>query len=648
MSKLIFNDTIGFSPVAVEFAKYGKFTRETPNTRTYDQFWDEEMNRCLNGYSYNGVHITGHHYYYLNYTQIKATKFDTNDKIKRKGLTFPRFLDIDYDYFDIIKRARELRKGVCMAKARRKGFSYKIASEMSWTYHFVDASETYITAYDSEYSDSTMAFFLTMENFINVNTEWRQRRLIDRTDHIKAGWKEKNPVTGTMEDKGSLSEVMSFSFGKNKSKMIGKSAELLIVEEAGKANNLLEFWGLTEPILKDGEHYIGSVIIFGTGGDMENGTEDFCEIFYNPDKYNFLAFDNIWDDNAEGEKCGWFMPDYRFKLPHVDEHGNSLEEQAKKTGIAKREELLKIGDKKKYDSYVTQEPYTPKEAFTTVVGNIFPVGLLRRQLSFLLRDTEQAQNQRGRFDWVTPDSVKWVPSKDEMEVPYPAKDYDKTGCIIIYEHPIDNPPYGLYIAGLDPYVQDTAENSVSLGSMFVYKRFFSPQHTHDILVAEYTGRPTTSEQFYEKVEQLLLYYNARVLHENMSKDVISYFRNRQKTHLLFEEPEAVIKSLIKSSNVSRSYGIHMTKEIKLAGEQYINDWLVTKRDNENFNLNTIRSIHLINELISYKREKNFDRVMAFMMCIFQIKNMHFQTVETLEEDERQRMFLDFHKKHGFR
>jgi len=45
-----------------------------------------------------------------------------------------------------------------------------------------------------------------------------------------------------------------------------------------------------------------------------------------------------------------------------------------------------------------------------------------------------------------------------------------------------------------------------------------------MIVAEYTGRPATAEDYYENVRKLLLYYNARLLYENQWKGLATYFK----------------------------------------------------------------------------------------------------------------------------
>ena len=54
-------------PAAVKFIASGHYTSALPGTREYYEFWDEEQKRCMYGYEVDELHITGFHYFYLNY-----------------------------------------------------------------------------------------------------------------------------------------------------------------------------------------------------------------------------------------------------------------------------------------------------------------------------------------------------------------------------------------------------------------------------------------------------------------------------------------------------------------------------------------------------------------------------------------------------
>jgi len=163
-----FVNTREFSCEAKNFLKNGYYTNSPAGTYAYREYWDEQTRRCLEGFEVGGVRITGPHYFYLNFTQIKATV--KTGKLERKVLTFPSFLDMDYYYFDECELARENGQGMIVAKARRKGFSYKNGALCVHQYNFFRDSTSIIGAYLNEYGGATMAMALEMINFMNKHT----------------------------------------------------------------------------------------------------------------------------------------------------------------------------------------------------------------------------------------------------------------------------------------------------------------------------------------------------------------------------------------------------------------------------------------------------------------------------------------------
>ena len=187
----------------------------------------------------------------------------------------------------------------------------------------------------------------------------------------------------------------------------------------------------------------------------------------------------------------------------------------------------------------------------------------------------------------------------------------------------------------DPYDHDQATTSDSLGSVFIYKRFQSFESNYDIIVAEYTGRPDTVNEFYENVRKLLTYYNARLLYENEKPGLFAYFANKHSDHLLADQPE-IIKNILKDSMVRRSKGIHMTTGIKDFAELKVRDWLNEEYEPGKKNLTKVLSEPLIEELISFNREGNFDRVIALMLIMIYKEELHNRHVKKPDDDESKR------------
>jgi hypothetical protein len=218
---------------------------------------------------------------------------------------------------------------------------------------------------------------------------------------------------------------------------------------------------------------------------------------------------------------------------------------------------------------------------------------------------------------------------------------DTTGCVQIWEHPQKfngQVPFGLYIAGTDPYDQDQSVATASLGSTFIYKTFHTTEGIYEWPVAEYTARPSTAEEHHENVRKLLMYYNAVDLYENERNTLKMHFSHKHSLHLLAKTP-TMLKAT-EGSKVQRQYGIHMTAQIKDELEIYTRDWLLQEVGDGKLNLHKIYSPALLQELIYYNREGNFDRVIAFMLTIcHRLMNHHIKVKEIKEEEQQMDPFL---------
>ena len=637
------------------------YTSAPTGTGSHKEYWDIQEERCRDGYTVGGVRITGPHYFYLNFCRIKVTVKE--GKIERKIYSFPKFLDVDYYFFHEVETARDNSEGIIVAKSRRKGFSFKTGALVAHQYTFYRNSISIIGAYLEAYSGATMAMALEMLNFNDHKTDFGKERLRNKQEHIISGFEENGVKMGFK------SEVFRLTFKDNFSAAIGKTADLMLFEEAGKWPNLIDSYAVTSPVFRDGNIMTGMPIIFGTGGDMEMGSVDFAEMFYNPETYWLRAYENVWDDGGFGSSCGLFIDDmwykpgkvlipsylekkhdmiaptleevdkYQKKNPDdmvvvdaVDEDGNS-HRCAAEIALEREREVKKRGaTKRSWEKYITQYPKTPKEAFLRTSGNVFPTVEMNAWLGELeVNKRAQATGMTGDLYWQG-ESVKWTPNMDLFPVEkFPHRpDEDNTGCAVIWEHPYRNDageiPFGMYIAGTDPYDQDKSTTS-SLGSTFIYKTFTLFDQTYNMIVAEYTGRPTLAATHYEETRKLLEYYNAQTLYENQVKGLRIYFEQKKCLHLLKEQP-TIIADMVKKSRVQRGYGIHMTAGIKTQCEIYLRDWLLEERgENEDgtkiLNLHSIYSIPLLQELISYdSKHGNFDRAISFMVTILHSHENH--------------------------
>ena len=189
----------------------------------------------------------------------------------------------------------------------------------------------------------------------------------------------------------------------------------------------------------------------------------------------------------------------------------------------------------------------------------------------------------------------------------------------------------------DPYDHDKSGTN-SLGSVFIYKRIQNFEENYEIVVAEYTGRPSTAEDYYENVRRLLLYYNARLLYENERKGIFPYFTQKHCDYLLADQP-SIVNDVVGKSKVQRRKGIHMVTAIKDWGEGLIKEWLNEEYAPGEKNLTKIFSEPLLEELIQYNDKGNFDRVMAFMMVMIYRQQLHNIHVKKVEQETKTQTYL---------
>ena len=641
-----------FRKPALHFQKYGTYCFAPKGTSEYIRYWTEEAEYCMNGYTAeDGDRIPGYHYFYLNYfpiIRVNEKEVEINGQTVKKSLKerdFPSFYDYDRWYFECVEFASIVGTHMVVLKSRRKGYSYKLGSQLVRNYTFYRESKGFAAAAEAEFltKDGILTKAWDGLDFIDSNTAWYKKRQTKNTPmHKKATFIQKDS-SGVQVEMGYKSEIIGITLKNDVQKIRGKAGSLIIFEEAGKFPNLLAAWQIARPSVEQGSHVFGTMIAFGTGGTADADFEGLKELFYRPSAYNCLQLDNIWDEDALGQKCGLFIPQYAnlegvyFNKdnpddpyngkPFMDEDGNTIEEVAKRFILLQRQKVVENStDKRAIDRHVSEQPVLPSEAVLNLSTNIFPKSELQKHLATIRNDVKYKNfkhvgNLRQKEDLsVVFEHTPKNKQKDITRYRLDPKD-DPTGQIVIWEHPIDNAPWGLYIGGCDPYDHDKSGTN-SLGSVFIYKRFQSFEQYHDIIVAEYTGRPDTAEQFYENIRLLLKYYNATLLYENEKRGLFFYFDKVNCLHYLADQPNGILRDIVKDSKVERGKGIHMNQSIKDWGEGAIRDWLIEEYEPGKKNLTKILSEPLLEELISYNNKGNFDRVMAFMLVMAYKQELH--------------------------
>lgn len=456
-----------FRGPALQFIKTGQYCTYPEGTTEFYKFWDEERDRCINGYTADdGDFISGYNYFYLNYCPIQRitnktfTRADGTTYNKRiNEVNFPDFWDYDYYYFSAVQEAEEQGKHLCVLKSRRRGYSFKGGSMACRNYYLIPNSKTFVYAANKQYltEDGILTKAWDYMDFIDKNTAWGKKRSVNTQMRKRAGFYIKDEY-GNQIEMGYKSEITGVTLKDNPSSIRGKRANLIMFEEGGSMSELGAAWQIARPSVEVDGVAFAPMIIWGTGGDEDSKFATLKDMFYNPKGYNCLEFDNIWDEAATSTKCGFFVPQYT-NMDIRDEHGtrlymdndgNTLYKPAIEYILAERQKVIENATSNAaIDRYVAERPITPAEAMLEFNGNIYPKKELQEQLS-LLRTNKKLQNHKQIGDLVQqPDgTIKWVIKKTGDITHYPLKQgEDPTGSIVIWEHPNKEASTGLYIGG---------------------------------------------------------------------------------------------------------------------------------------------------------------------------------------------------------
>lgn len=641
---------------AAEFFKVHKcYTLAPRGTTDYVKYWERETDRCLNGYTApDGDFITGYHYFYLNYCPIMKLKeteykdrFGNIRKRRERVFDFPSFWDYDYYYFNAIEEAENVGKHMAVLKSRQRGYSFKGASMLVRNYELIPGSKNFAVASEQKFlvGDGLLTKAWQIMDFIDKNTAWAKQRLTSTRMERVSGYKVTDEF-GKQTEQGYLSSITGITLKNDPERLRGTRGKLVLFEEGGKFPGLLDTWRIEQPAVEtdDGVAF-GLLIAFGTGGTEGGAFDGLKELFYKPDGYNILSFPNIWDDNAENSKCGFFVPawsnlesfDENGNRVYMDEDGNSLREKTIEE-LIKQRNIIKDGgaSQQSIDRFISERPIKPQEAILELGKNIFPRKLLMDQLT-RIRTNKKLQSMKHIVDlqWDGDGGIIAIEKKTGDITNYPLKkDQKPAGSVVIWEYPVKDPPFGLYIGGCDPYDHDESFTN-SLGSTFIFKRVQAGEAWTDVIVAEYSGRPDTAEEYYENVRKLLLFYNARLLFENERKGIYPYFTNKHCDYLLADQPDKVISELFKNSTVQRRKGCHMTKQIRAYGEGLILEWMMEEYEPGHPNIERIFSEPLIEELIMNDQVRNVDRVIALCMVMIYREELYQVKVSSAKEQNKQ-------------
>lgn len=662
-----FVNTELFNEAARTYQATGRYTQFKVDSIPHRQFRRRECDRRRNGFSapcwqnpdgsIEDVWITGGHYNFLNYTRMERTDESSvivteHGATAKKIYSFPSFIDAQFWTWQIIEFCRRNGLHLIIDKTRRGGFSYIMAADSSNEVNLSKHKVVIHVAADNKYlikQGGLSDFAVNNLKFFEEKTPFKRGIFSPTTDSFKLGYRMKN---GVEADDSWSSSLLSVSANNNPDCAIGKDAVTIKVEELSTMQNFDEFMNVTEPTMTVGTRTTGTLMAWGTA--TAANMQIFEQNFYNPRAFGFMAFENVFDNDARNEVCGFFKS-YAWGLEGeidgvkgFDEDGNSNLRIGLQ--LAARERIEKKKTAKtfaEYLNYLGQRALFPAESFSSANENIFSSEALNKFEDKLRVDNSYKfytdgelfedgtkkiyfkSNARIRIEnpnMKTYDYIQGVPRRGNE---------DPHGCIRVWFAPECEETYigdrlirsiipGTYVAVYDPVGIDKDKKEItdrhSHNSIFVIEMPRERNGFKPKLCAAYYGRTERLEEADEKFYRLCKWYNCigTGLVEINRGETVSNFRKWKATKYLGYEPLYVWDSAVKEK-VSTSYGYNINSGLKkLDGLRLLKEFLYEVIGKNEFGediyvFERFLDYQTILELKKFNAEGNFDRISSLIL-----------------------------------
>lgn len=662
-----FVNTELFNEAARTYQATGRYTQFKVDSIPHRQFRRRECDRRRNGFSapcwqnpdgsIEDVWITGGHYNFLNYTRMERTDESSvivteHGATAKKIYSFPSFIDAQFWTWQIIEFCKRNGLHLIIDKTRRGGFSYIMAADSSNEVNLSKHKVVIHVAADNKYlikQGGLSDFAVNNLKFFEEKTPFKRGIYSPTTDSFKLGYRMKN---GVEADDSWSSSLLSVSANNNPDCAIGKDAVTIKVEELSTMQNFDEFMNVTEPTMTVGTRTTGTLMAWGTA--TAANMQIFEQNFYNPRAFGFMAFENVFDNDARNEVCGFFKS-YAWGLEGeidgvkgFDKDGNSNLRIGLK--LAARERIEKKKTAKtfaEYLNYLGQRALFPAESFSSASENIFSSEALNKFEDKLRVDNSYKfytdgelfedgtkkiyfkSNARIRIenpDMKTYDYIQGVPRRGNE---------DPHGCIRVWFAPEYEETYingrliksilpGTYVTVYDPVGIDKDKKEItdrhSHNSIFVIEMPRERNGFKPKLCAAYYGRTERLEEADEKFYRLCKWYNCigTGLVEINRGETVSNFRKWKATKYLGYEPLYVWDSAIKEK-VSTSYGYNIgSGPKKLDGLRLLKELLYEVIGKNEFGediyvFERFLDYQTILELKKFNSEGNFDRISSLIL-----------------------------------
>ena len=626
-----------------------------PNKHFFDQdpvviqFWSEELNKIKNGVTINGYYIHPWMYFHLNFFRTPIPQPDGSEPNIQPDLR-------DNEWFfaeNLLKCVNQenpnfYSKALLMYGTRRFGKSVILASLAHWR------TITKFNSFGSIIGGSS-SDINALTSKIKTSMTYIDKPL--QIDILKQEWDNGETTFGIKEDASnpiifSTLIVQNLESGaKSKTqKTAGLAPSVSIYDEIGKYAFLKPYLAAL-PSFKTPYGFKCVTVLAGTGGEADL-SKDAVDVLSNPEAYDLLPMDwDLLENKIDPEYISWkrrkfatFFPgqmayeegflkqpqafsrflglDDADELDKIMIHTTNWENNTKLLKN-KIEEAKKIGGSKGQlleQQRRVQYPIDPEDCFMSSEENPFPAVEAKRHRDFLIESGDVGkkvtlmQDGSGKIFYE-------LTNKELAEYPHPGGFIDAP--VVLYEDlPTEKPVDYLYVAGFDDYKQEESGTD-SIGSFHIYKVNIGMDKWCGRIVASIASRPDPHNKLYRQIFLLMQAFNAKVFMENADMGFKEYMDRKRATDLWVVESMDFKSDMTQKSQGKRRYGWAPTPEnikflfnlLKNYARQEFT--IIDEEGNEKtiLGVQMINDIGLLDEMISYKKDNNVDRMTSFMSCL---------------------------------
>jgi len=658
-----------FREAGITYDKDKIFTYFEPDTFEYNKWVDTEEYRREYGMtmpcklnkdgSITDLHITGEHYNFINYGTIEKLDRSSIGSIydpPKKHWGTPEPFDSQYWIFKIKAFAKANGYNLIILKSRRKGMSYIEGVGSANLVNLKPGVVVIHAAYDKKYLIKAGAITQMSKkqlNFYEFNTPFVRGSI--RANGTPTGLLKKDIeelVTGykdaSQNSRGDQSTLFTVSTANNADVAVGKSAIEVKCDELNTFPNFSDFMQMTNPTTTTGAFKTGIIIAFGTGGTKAGNWAEFEKHYFNTEVYDFMPFENVWDENTRDEITGVFLP-YWWGLEGVDADGNwSMDSDGNtnyKIAIAisdlERANKLKVlGHGSDYINHCSQYANRSGEAFNSGTTRVLSSLELKQHIKNVRTQKKYRTYQDG---WILEEhgKVRFMSNIQLASEGYDVHPYiedvpfrantDVHGCFRMHHNPYYDEtgeiPKNLYFVVYDPYAADIEDNEITTAhSLAAVQVWMYPNNISysagKILVGSWVGRLNSTEAADIVCIAIAKLYNANILAEMDRGTMLSTAKKNKFIHRLISDPTSVTNK--EDTPKKRSIGMIIgNTNRKLDGVVLLKDLLYEPISNDEdartiYRFETITDLPTLIEYDKFSHRGNYDRVSCSILAAYQI------------------------------